>query len=163
MTNKKTKTMKHTKSINQITRVIVAFALMLLFTNCDKEVKPDDIPISDLEKVQALVLTNLSSSWSSSSFTRDGLDSSAEFTNFILTIGDKTYSSQNGLHVWPSSGSWQFVEGKTDQITRDDGVIIDVSVNDTSLTLSFKFEENVFTSGGRGQTISSSLVFVLNK
>ncbi len=156
--------MKIAKSINQLTSILIAFALVLLFTNCTEEVTPDDNPLTDLEKEQIAVIEQLSASpWNTTSFKRDNTDASAEFTNLKLTFGDKTYSSQNGLHVWPSSGSWQFVEGKTDQITRDDGVIIDVSVNDISLTLSFKFEENVFTTGGREQTISSSLVFVLNK
>jgi len=152
--------MNTTKSIIQITRLIIAFALVLLITNCSEEVTP----LTELEKEQAAVIEKLSAStWNFTSFKRDNVDASAEFTNLKLTFGDKTYSSQNGRHVWPSSGSWQFVEGNSDQITRNDGVVIDLIVSDTSLTLSFEFEENVFTSGGREQTVSSRLVFVLNK
>jgi len=156
--------MRQTKKIIQIAKAIFPITLLLLLANCSEEVTPDDTLLTGLEKEQAVIIEKLSAfQWSASSFTRDNVDAFAEFTNLKLTFGNKTYSSQNGLHVWPSSGSWQFVEGKSDQVTRDDGIIIDVEVDDTSLTLSFKFDENIFTTGGREQSISSSLVFVLNK
>jgi len=137
--------MKLLKSINRIARVITTFAVLLLFTSCAQEVTPTD-PSAAIEMEQAAVLSKLSTTWNSVSFTRDGVDASSEFANLILTVGNQTYATQNGLHVWPSSGSWEFVDGKVYQIVRDNEVIIDLAVEDTSLTLSFEFDENIFTT-----------------
>ena len=55
------------------------------------------------------------------------------------------------------------VEGVANQIIRDNTVIIDISVEINKLTLFFKFEEDVYGSGGRIQTVVSNYVFVLSK
>ncbi len=149
------------KSIKFIYKTAVIVILVLSLMQCDKEVKPDVIT-SDLEKAQQDMLAKLSAStWQITNFKRDGLDATAEFTNFKLTIGKQNYSTQSGAHLWPASGTWQFVEGKSTQVVRDDEVIIDVVLDDSPLSLLFKFDENIFTTGGRGQTVSSSLEFVL--
>jgi len=84
-----------------------------------------------------------------------------DFENFSLSFGDGTYTSQNGKNVWPGSGTWKFVAGSTEQVERDDGVVvIDLSISDGQLTLSLEIDEDVF-SIGRAKTIASRFVFVL--
>ena len=67
--------------------------------------------------------------------------------------GTHSYSSVNGVSggPWPSGGSWEF-GGTVDnpninKIIRDDSLEIAITVNDTELTMTFIFDNNIHQRG----------------
>ena len=148
--------------------VALTVALFTCLTGCsgdgadDPQPQPgDDLPT--LAELQAEVVEKISNiTWSASSITRESVNVADDFANFSLSFGNGTYSSQNGAHVWASSGTWTWVSGKSDQILRDDNVVIDLKVETNKLTLSFELQEDVFSTG-KSKTVTSSFVFVLVK
>ena len=71
------------------------------------------------------------------------------FTNMTLTIsgGSKNggnYSTTNSYsnEIWASSGSWEFQSGDLNKLLRNDGVVMSISLTETTLRTSFQ------TSGG---------------
>jgi len=78
--------------------------------------------------------------------TLDGNDRSADWAGFTLTLGDKSYttSSSSAPEVWPASGTWEFGKNADNSVNvnvlvRDDGVEIQNSVTESSLTLQFTY------------------------
>lgn len=143
---------------------IFLFLTIYTMTGCGSDGDdPTPPPVNNqptLAELRTDVLEKIGATWTSSSVTRESINVQDDFANFSLTIGEGTYSSQNGKHVWPASGSWSWVDDKTDQILRDDNVVIDLTVETDKLTLSFDIDEDVFGIG-RTQTTTSSFVFVL--
>jgi hypothetical protein len=143
---------KHTLTI------ALVFAL-LVFTAC----KNDDLdPKAAALNEQLNALMNGGSSWvlgSTGSVMKDGVDVSNQFAGFKLTIGSKTYTTQNSLrHVWDSSGTWDFIGDDPDQILTDDGTEISVSLSDSSLILTFNAGSS---EAGRANSVSGEYVFRL--
>jgi hypothetical protein len=143
---------KHTLTI------ALVFAL-LVFTGCkDNDVDPTAAALNE----QLNALMNGGSSWvlgSTGSVTKDGVDVSSQFAGFKLTIGNKTYTTQNSLrHVWNASGTWGFPGDNPDLILKDGSVEVSVSHSDSSLTLTFTAGNS---EGGRLNSVSGEYVFHL--
>ncbi len=117
----------------------------------DPELSPQDIRKEEL----------MSGPWVPSKVVRDGVDVSDEYSSFSLSVGDFTYTSTGGAPVWPASGTWAFSGDKIDEIVRDDGIIIKVTVTETTLKLTFERKESVF--GGRTQAVDVNYEFELKK
>ena len=92
----------------------------------------------------------------SNAITVAGTDVSDIWAGFVLTMGDKTYSSSgaDAAEVWPASGSWAFgTDANT--LVRNDGIEIAISVTETTLVMKF----NYTASGGRLSGIEGDWVF----
>ena len=71
------------------------------------------------------------------------------FTNMTLTIsggskngGNYSTTNSDSNEIWASSGSWEFQSGDLNKLLRNDGVVMSISLTETTLRTSFQ------TSGG---------------
>jgi len=145
------------KNINKLLTGILTITLILGLSACDKALE-----VITLAEERAVTLELLSTDpWGASAITRSDVDAASEFPDFSLAFGDGRYTAENGKHVWADAGTWEFVKDRSDQIIRDDDVIIDLDIDGDKLTLSFELEENVFSIGGRSQTALSRFIFNL--
>lgn len=90
--------------------------------------------------------------WRISSVMVDGVDKTSMYANMTLTFTSNSFSTTNGKVVWPSSGTWTFVDNTAKKIKRNDNLevtITEVSANVLKLSLTW-------TTGtlGTGRTTS---------
>lgn len=79
------------------------------------------------------------------SVTKDGTIVDV-FTTMTLNISGGTksggnystsHSEDSGTEVWPNSGSWTFQNADKNKVLRNDGVVLSISVTETTLRTSF--------------------------
>ena len=91
---------------------------------------------------------------------KDGFDVTSQFAGFKLTIGNKTYSTENGLSpVWETSGTWDFQNDNPNLVLRDGETSITLSLSGGNLTMTFMAEGA--TTGGRTKSVSGEYQFHL--
>ncbi len=93
----------------------------------------------------------LNGSWKvkdANSVTKDGAIVDV-FTNMTLTVsggsksgGSYSTSNSDSDEIWPNSGTWEFQSGDKNKLLRSDGVVVSISLTETTLRTSFQ------TSGG---------------
>jgi hypothetical protein len=142
------------------TFTIILLVASLSFTGCKEEgVDPNDAILNE----QLVVLMNGNNSWvlgTAGSVMKDNVDVSDQFAGFKLTLGNKTYTTQNSLsHVWKTSGTWDFQGNNPDLIRRDGNTEVSVSHVNNTLTLTFTAPGN--PEGGRLNSVSGKYVFLL--
>ena len=138
---------------------LIALTLIIgvLVSSCKK-----DPPVTKTD--EEIQIEKLTGTWvldtsEAKPVTVDNNDPPQDWTGFTLTLGDKTYNANTGaslgsVEVWPSgSGTWAFGTGVT-SIVRDDGIVISVSVTDTTLELQFDY-----LPGGRVTGIEGNWIF----
>lgn len=137
------------------------FLSMLVLTGCSKDDNPDPKVVALNKQLEALM--NEGSSWvvgSTGSVMKDGIDVSSQFEGFKLTIGNKTYTTQNSLtHVWKTSGTWDFQQSNPNLILRDGSVAVSVSHSNNTLSLTFMTAGK--SEGARVNSVSGQYVFNL--
>lgn len=137
----------------------LVFCSLIIFVNCGGGDDGGDTgPSETTAQIVAgqLVVTN----WASQTASYEGSDSEGDWSGFSLDFsGDENGGTYNvsGVptgyeRVWDATGggnrSWEFTDESASQVLRGDGVTMDVTVTDTSLTLSFSVpEEGNRTSG----------------
>jgi hypothetical protein len=146
--------MKHYKN----TFLLLLLTACLFFSGCGED--PIDPAVAALNARQD-ELMNEGSAWAFGATGRvikDDFDVTNQFTGFKLTIGNKTYTTQNSLtHVWKTSGTWDFQNGNRDKIVRDDGVVMTVTLAGDNMTLTF----TAAGKAGRATSISGEYEFQL--
>ncbi|MEQ9302144.1 MAG: hypothetical protein RIF33_26425 [Cyclobacteriaceae bacterium] len=150
---------------------IMAVLSLMVFASCssDDGGDPDPDPGTELTPAQeqAAKLVADGATWTltgADPVTVDGSIPDPEWTNFTLVFsGDEngggfTTSNSASPIVWPSSGTWAFVDGSITQLVRNDGVTMTVNVTDTDITLSFEVED---PGSGRTLGFGGSWIFKL--
>ena len=125
---------------------------------------------AQLEKLAGAYNTSSSKTWTVESVTFDGSENRTdEWSAFTLTIstngsGTNNYATSNAFSPgpWPSSGSWAF-GGTTDTpninlVVRDGNLDVAITVSETSLTLTFTFDNQIH-NGGRIDAVNGEYVF----
>tara|TARA_B100001142_G_C13868101_1_gene474929 strand:- start:40 stop:510 length:471 start_codon:yes stop_codon:yes gene_type:complete len=101
---------------------------------------PDD-PLD----AQAAILNGNWKVKDANSVTKDGTIVDV-FTTMTLNISGGTksggnystsHSEESGTEVWPNSGSWTFQNADKNKVLRNDGVVVSISVTETTLRTSF--------------------------
>lgn len=121
---------------------------------------------------------NFAGTWavgSSGSVMFDTDDRTTEYSNFTLTVnysagqGSGTYSAtggQSGASPWPASGTWSFNSdtpgAESFAVTRDDGLVVNVALTATDMTMTFTFDDSV-NQGSRVEAVNGSWTFNLVK
>jgi hypothetical protein len=107
--------------------------------------------------------------WLISTVTVDGVDRTGYYTSLKLTlpltaaspVAYTATSTGDAKPLWPASGT--FTEKTETQVTRDDGVVIDVEFpSDTQMTLTFDWTTTDY-SPGRAEGIKGRHVFKFTK
>ena len=95
--------------------------------------------------VQAAILNGNWKVKDANSVTKDGTIVDV-FTTMTLNISGGTksggnystsHSEESGTEVWPNSGSWTFQNADKNKVLRNDGVVVSISVTETTLRTSF--------------------------
>ncbi len=136
--------------------------IVLVLGSCNNEepgpgLTEEEILLQARDEVVSKLTANV---WEPSSIVRDGIEITGDYEGFQIEIKDGSYQSVNGRQAWPESGTWQFVDGKSDQLTRDDGVIMTVVIDGDEINISFTIDEEIFV-GGRQKTVQALLTFFL--
>jgi hypothetical protein len=120
-------------------------AVLLTYAGC-KGKGGDPEPIANVQ------FDKLKKTWKINTATLDGVDKTADYTGFQLTLSgtkgtppfDYATSARPNLSPWKASGKWEFGSAVESQIIRDKGVAADelsltYTVTETTLTISFNF------------------------
>lgn len=111
----------------------------LFFSSCKK----DDESAKDKNQK---ILT--SGKWTMTDVFVDGVNRNDLFTGLTLTVSKGTYTTENGEPVWPTSGTWAFVDSKANTLLRDDGTVVSIlTLTKTNLKLSLQWNETTLGNG----------------
>ena len=115
--------------------------IVSVFLSC-KSIDPDSQIVDPLD-IQAVLLDGTWKLKDLSSAVKDGnIEESFSGLEFIIYGSTKiggNYSTVNSTDkdVWPQSGTWKFYNDDPNKIIRNDSVLINISVSDTTLSSSF--------------------------
>ena len=133
--------MKYFKSL-----LILLFSIIIISCSDDDD-GGGPAPVDPLDTQGNL----LNGSWKvkdANSVTKDGSIVDV-FTNMTLTVsggsksgGNYSTSNSDSDEIWPNSGTWEFQSGDKNKLLRSDGVVVSISLTETTLRTSFQ------TSGG---------------
>ena len=129
-------------------RSILILLFSILIISCgDDDDGSGPAPVDPLDTQGNL----LNGSWKvkdANSVTKDGSIVDV-FTNMTLTVsggsksgGNYSTSNSDSDEIWPNSGTWEFQSGDKNKLLRSDGVVVSISLTETTLRTSFQ------TSGG---------------
>lgn len=111
-------------------------------------------------RLQALLV---SAQWKNPVVTVDRIDQSTLYQNFKIQFGHNTYTSFGGEPLWPTSGTWIFVDENATTLKLDGKLEIQISeLTETNLELIFQNDNTTFTSG-RSMSIKGENKFRLKK
>ena len=135
------------KNINTLKKLILILLVSFFTFSCGDDGDggdPTPTPTDPLDAQAAL----LNGNWKvkdANSVTKDGTIVDV-FTTMTLNISGGTKSGGNystshnedsGTEVWPNSGSWTFQNGDKNKLARNDGVVMSISLTETTLRTSF--------------------------
>ncbi|MDG2342129.1 MAG: hypothetical protein ACJZ0Y_03260 [Cytophagales bacterium] len=134
------------KSKNYVQYYLLAILFSLVIISCgdDDGSTPTPTPTDPLD-TQANLLNGNWKVKDANSVTKDGSIVDV-FTTMTLNLSGGTKSGGNystshtedsGTEVWPNSGSWTFQNSDKSKVIRNDGVVISLSVTETTLRTSF--------------------------
>jgi hypothetical protein len=136
------------------TQLFVPIILAFLLAAC---ATPPEL--SPNEKTQRLLINK---TWDLSIVTVDGIARNI-YSGLSLKFQQSTYTSENGLDIFPVSGTWEFSGSEGNKIIRDDGLeIVIESITDSQLTLNFYWSSSNFI-GGRSNELAGLHRFILSK
>ena len=122
--------------------------LSLLLISCGEDGDGGDTPTptpTDPLDAQAALLNGNWKVKDANSVTKDGTIVDV-FTTMTLNISGGTkdggnystsHNEDSGTEVWPNSGSWTFQGGDKNKLQRNDGVVMSISVTESTLRTSF--------------------------
>lgn len=116
--------------MNRIIIIFLAFALLAC--------KEDEPTVSR----QETILESLQVTWTVNEVRLDNALIS-DYADFTLTINNKSYTTENGAPVWPSSGSFDFLNGETEnEFISPDGRLFTATVQqDGMLMITIVYQE----------------------
>jgi len=128
----------------------------LILISCSKS---DPTP-SETERVTELLQ---GSAWTIKEVKVDGVVLDL-YANLKVTFAKEgTYTSVNGGVIWPVSGTWKFKDETATTLVREDDLEIGIqNIDETSLTITFVWKDDVFIEG-RGGAVSGRHEFVLSR
>ncbi|TRX48572.1 hypothetical protein FNH22_28675 [Fulvivirga sp. M361] len=140
------------KSIKKWTYLLNAGVLLAVFTliGCGKD---DDGP-----SASEVLLSELSAKkWTVEKVMRDNTEVTSEFSGFTFSFTKEgKYETENGGLAWEAEGTLILQEDSSDTFTRDDDVVVKITIQEGSaLTMAFTISENVHS----GRTTSLKGVY----
>ena len=127
--------------------LLILFFSIVIISCSDDDDGGGPAPVDPLDTQGNL----LNGSWKvkdANSVTKDGSIVDV-FTNMTLTVsggsksgGNYSTSNSDSDEIWPNSGTWEFQSGDKNKLLRSDGVVVSISLTETTLRTSFQ------TSGG---------------
>ncbi|WMN10675.1 hypothetical protein QYS49_35635 [Marivirga salinae] len=101
----------------------------------------NEVTITPTEQAQQDLVESLQGTWTAQEVRKENTVIS-DFNDFSLIITDKSYSTENGSPVWPSSGTFDFENIETEnEFVRQDGRLFTASINNSNLTITIVYQE----------------------
>ena len=133
--------------MKQLRSILILLFSIVIISCSDDDDGGGPAPVDPLDTQGNL----LNGSWKvkdANSVTKDGAIVDV-FTNMTLTVsggsksgGNYSTSNSDSDEIWPNSGTWEFQSGDKNKLLRSDGVVVSISLTETTLRTSFQ------TSGG---------------
>ena len=133
--------------MKQFRSILILLFSIIIISCSDDDDGGGPAPVDPLDTQGNL----LNGSWKvkdANSVTKDGSIVDV-FTNMTLTVsggsksgGSYSTSNSDSDEIWPNSGTWEFQSGDKNKLLRSDGVVVSISLTETTLRTSFQ------TSGG---------------
>ena len=132
------------KTLIRYSYIVLSLLLISCGEDGDGGGTPTPAPTDPLDAQAAL----LNGNWKvkdANSVTKDGTIVDV-FTTMTLNISGGTkdggnystsHNEDSGTEVWPNSGSWTFQSGDKNKLQRNDGVVMSISVTESTLRTSF--------------------------
>jgi len=132
------------KTLIRYSYIVLSLLLISCGEDGDGGGTPTPTPTDPLDAQAAL----LNGNWKvkdANSVTKDGTIVDV-FTTMTLNISGGTkdggnystsHNEDSGTEVWPNSGSWTFQGGDKNKLQRNDGVVMSISVTESTLRTSF--------------------------
>ncbi len=129
--------------MKSIKNLLILF-ISILIISCGDDDGSTPTPTDPLD-AQATLLNGNWKVKDTNSVTKDGTIVDV-FTTMTLNLSGGTKSGGNystshtedsGTEVWPNSGTWTFQNSDKSKVIRNDGVVISLSVTETTLRTSF--------------------------
>ena len=145
---------------------ILITILIFTFQSCGESGPEPVIQQPTNQEVFTQQLSSPDDGWSignGGSVTLDGInDITNEWADFKLRVDNFKYTTVGGQEeVWPSSGTWKFVNSeRTDLILRNDGIEIVAGISGSTLTLRFTINSD-YSTEGRVEALGGEYTFVL--
>jgi hypothetical protein len=115
---------------------------MMAMLSCKNEVT-----ITPTEEAQNELVDALQGTWTAVEVRKDNTVIT-DFSNFRLTISEKSYSTENGAPVWPGNGSFDFATAETEnEFLRQDGRLFTAAITNGVLSVTIIYNEEA----GRGE------------
>jgi hypothetical protein len=132
-------------------RIIIIFLAFGLFACNGNEPTP-------AASEQEVIIESLQGTWSAQEVRKENAVIS-DFSDFTLTITDKSYTTTNGTPVWPSSGTFDFETLETeDEFVREDGRLFNASLQGGNLAITIIYQEE----NARGEYGTYNFLFEQN-
>jgi len=145
----------------RLAKLILFMALTMLIiqlSGCGDSGATDPAP-SAQDAIKAKLTAN---KWNLQTATVDGVDKTAVYQGLAVTFTSGNYSSTNGAGIWPASGTWTFNSVDGTSIKRDDGMIVNIEITDTTLKLSFTWSKNTL-AGGKIVSVSGQHILLFGR
>lgn len=135
--------------INSILSIVSITTVILLSSCGGSDPSPQEVKLKKL----------IAHGWTLSSVTVDGVDKTSLFSGMTLSFTKTNYTTTNGAIVWPSSGTWEFVDSKGTTIIRNDDLEITITeITGTTLKLSLVWSSTTY-GPGRATSVAGNHVF----
>ncbi len=97
--------------------------------------------------------------WTMQSVTVDGTNQTSVYAGMTLTFTATSYTTTNGLPVWPASGTWSFSNSDGTAVTRSDGLAIQINeLTTSSMKLQLIWDETTY-GPGRQESLDGTHVY----
>lgn len=133
---------------------VILFLAVSQLTSCGSDPNP-----TAQDKVLRMLTAN---NWIMQTVTVDDVDKTDFYNGLTIVFTTSNYSTTNGGGIWPASGTWTFTSSDGTTIQRDDGTEIYVDVTNTTLKLTFTWNE-VTLGNGRISSLTGLHVFTFIK
>src|SRR6188768_2983290 len=123
--------------------VITSLSIVCLFTisGCKKANEGPSV-----QEVNKVLLA--SGTWKINNVKVDGVDQTSQFSGMTLQFQAGSYTTVNGEPVWPTSGSWTFVDENAMTVRRNDDIVVTIStLSEGSLVLELNWSKTTLGHG----------------
>jgi len=150
------------KSLNLVLSLVCVVGL-IFYSSCGSD-DGGDLGLTNQEITTAL-LTKTWDITNSGTITRDNVNITTDFSNFVLTFTASGYTSTGGGDLWSSSGTWSYTStDPTDNSSITIGTIdISIAVSQSSLTMNFTVPDGSNGIGFRTSGVDGNYQITLNQ
>lgn len=136
------------------TALVLLMVSVLLIQACKNE-----DPQTEADKIRSLLM---SGEWNLETALVDEVDKTTLYQGLILSFTPTSFTSVNGGVVWPSNGSWEFIDASGEIFVRGDGLEITIlTIDDSTLEISFTLSEGSLNEG-RQSSVAGNHVYTFS-